>query len=75
MQHLTKQQRRTAIVRAQVWAATDVPTMDLRAGPKGRGALAPFAAVACTYVEQKMTGSSRKFACELARGDAPRGTS
>jgi len=69
LQHLTKPQRLAAIERAQVWAATDVPAMDLREGPQGRGALAPFAAVTCTYVEKKMSGRSPKFTCELAPGD------
>jgi hypothetical protein len=65
----TKAQRIAAIQRAQIWQKTDVAAMDLRSGPQGRGALAPFAAVTCDYVEQKMDGTSPKFTCELAPGD------
>jgi hypothetical protein len=67
--HPTKAQRIAAIQHAQIWRKTDVSATDLRAGPQGRGALAPLAAVTCDYVEQKMEGTSPKFTCALAPGD------
>ena len=63
LRHLDTAQRRDAIGRAQVWTATDVPAMDLRAGPQGGGAIAPFASVTCNYVERKMDGATPKFTC------------
>jgi len=69
LENLTKEQRLAAIARAQVWAPTHVSAMNLRAGPQGPGALAPFAAVSCKYVEREMGGTSPKFTCELAPGD------
>src|SRR3954467_4435674 len=69
LRHLDTAQRLDAIARAQVWTATDVPAMDLRAGPQGRGAIAPFASVTCTYVERQMDGATPKFTCEIAPGD------
>src|SRR3954467_8341918 len=69
LQHLDTAQRLDAIERAQVWTATDVPAMDLRAGPQGRGAIAPFASVTCNYLERQMDGATPKFTCEIAPGD------
>jgi hypothetical protein len=68
-EHLTKAARRNAIARAQVWMPTDVPSMDLRAGPQGKTAFAPFATVACDYVDNAPNGSSAKFDCTLAPGE------
>jgi len=65
----TEDIRRDAIARARVWRATDVAARDLRAGPAGKGAVAPFADVHCDYVEKKMTGASFKFTCALEPGD------
>lgn len=36
--HVSPKERLDAIRRAQVWAPTDVPSMDLKTGPKGSGA-------------------------------------
>jgi hypothetical protein len=66
---LTKEARLALIRRARVWTPTNVPMMDLRAGPQGPGALRPGARVACDYVETKHAGSSRKFDCAIRRGD------
>ena len=41
LEHVRPSLRRDAIRRAQVWEATDVPSMDLTAGPKGHGAFTP----------------------------------
>ncbi len=43
--------------------------MDLRAGPEGADAFPPNQMVTCTYVEDRLHGSSRKFACAMSPGD------
>jgi len=61
---------RTAFIRsARVWSPTNIPSMDLRAGPDGGGAFPPNQMVTCTYVEGRQHGSSRKFACAMSPGD------
>jgi hypothetical protein len=62
---LSREDRLALIRKAQVWMPTDVPAMDLRAGPAGTGAFAPDEMVACDYVEVKRSGSSRKFHCAI----------
>lgn len=64
----TAAERLADIARAQVWKRTDIRAMDLRAGPQGKGALAPFANVTCDYVDRKM-GGTPKFTCALAPDD------
>ena len=66
---LLPEARLVAIRRAQVWKATSVPAMDLKAGPQGPGAFAPNETVTCDYFEKKMGGKSPKFACKLAKDD------
>ena len=66
---LSPEARSEAIRRAQVWKATDVPSMDLRAGPQGPGAFQPNETVTCTYVDKEMTGKSPKFTCALKPDD------
>lgn len=61
--------RSNAIQRAQVWAPTDVATMDLKAGPQGPGAFAPNALIECNYLEKKMSGATPKFACVIPPDD------
>ncbi len=61
--------RRDAIRRAQVWEATDVPSMDLKAGPTGHGAFAPDQTVSCKYVDKVMSGNSPKFTCVIPPDD------
>jgi len=67
--HLTPAERTDAIRRASVWMPTDIPSMDLRAGPQRKGAYAPNANVSCNYVDEKPSGASAKFICEVAPGD------
>jgi len=58
---------RLAFIRqAQVWTATPVAEMDLRAGPQGPGAFEPNEAVACRYREKKLNGTTRKFECAVS---------
>ena len=61
--HATKEMRLAAIRQAQVWKATDVPSMDLRSGPQGPGAFAPNETVTCDYTKKEATGASPKFTC------------
>jgi len=61
---------RTAFIRAaQIWSPTDIPSVDMRAGPGGHGAFQPHEIVTCDYVEGKLHGSNRKFACAVAPDD------
>jgi len=62
-------QRLAAIRRAQIWAPTDVASMDLRAGPQGPGAFAPDELVECEYSDKQMSGRSPKFTCVKSPGD------
>jgi hypothetical protein len=67
---LTTRAARLAFIRnAQVWARTDVPHMDLRAGPQGPGAFQPNEAVTCDYVPTRLPGTSPKFDCDAGHGD------
>ncbi|HEY7293308.1 MAG TPA: hypothetical protein VH583_25960 [Vicinamibacterales bacterium] len=58
-------QRNAAIARAQLWTHTDIPSMDIRTGPRGPGAFAPGATVTCDYVDEKTEGHSPKFDCAI----------
>jgi hypothetical protein len=69
LESLTPQARMDAIRRAQVWMPVDVPAMDIKAGPPGKGALAPEQPVACDFLERKLGGTSPKFACTEASGE------
>src|SRR5262245_39749552 len=61
---------RAAFIRsAQVWSPTDIPSLDMRAGPGGPGSFQPNQMVTCEYVEGKLHGSSPKFACAIAPDD------
>src|SRR6266852_2578605 len=66
---VTPDVRLAAIRRAQVWAPTDVPSMDITAGPQGPGAFPPNATVVCDYFEKKMSGHSPKFTCVIPPDD------
>jgi hypothetical protein len=66
----TKEERLAFIRKAQVWMSTNVPEMDLRAGPQGPGAFQPNEMVSCEYVEKKnLPGTTPKFDCEISEGD------
>src|SRR6185436_9666428 len=65
----TRARRLEAIHHAQVWKATDVGAMNLRAGPQGRGAFKPQETVACHFVQRTHgRGSTLKFSCATASG-------
>ncbi len=65
----TKEARLAFIRKAQVWSATNVPEMDLRAGPQGPDAFQPDEMVTCDYVDKKLPGTSQKFDCAIREGD------
>jgi hypothetical protein len=66
-------QRLDAIRHAKVWAATDVKSKDLKAGPQGPKAFAPGAEVTCTYMDVAHgSGSTPKFHCMLPNGPVGR---
>jgi len=61
---------RTAVIsRSQVWTPTDIPSMDLKAGPQGDGAFAFHETVSCDYVDKKLPGHSAKFECMIGGHD------
>jgi hypothetical protein len=61
--------RAAVIARAQVWKATDIPSMDLKTGPKGEKAFTLAAPVICTYVNKKLSGNTPKFDCRIEPDD------
>jgi hypothetical protein len=66
----TSQARLDAIHHAQVWHATNVAAMNLKAGPEGPFAFKPNANIACTFIQRPHgSGSTPKFACATASGD------
>jgi hypothetical protein len=67
--HLTPAERVAFFRTAQVWTPTDIPAMDLKAGPTGSDAFQPNEIVTCDYVPATLSGKSRKFDCKLADGD------
>jgi len=60
---ISRAERLEILRRAQVWAPTDVASMDLKTGPVGPGAFALGETVRCDYVERDMNGRSPKFIC------------
>jgi len=67
--YATAEIRHAAIQRAQVWAATDVASMDLKNGPQGTGAFPPDATIHCNYLNKKLSGKTPKFACVIPPDD------
>jgi len=64
----TRAGRLAAIHHAQVWKATNVRAMNLRAGPQGRAAFKPQETVACHFVPRPHgRGSTLKLV--VLRGD------
>jgi hypothetical protein len=65
----SREARLAAIRRAQVWVSTDVPSMDLRAGPTGPGSFEPNQTITCDHLDKQMAGSTPKFECALSLKD------
>ena len=63
--------RLSAITRAKVWAAPQVPPskVDFTANTPGPGVLDAAAVVDCEFVVKKIGGTSPKFYCKLPDGD------
>jgi hypothetical protein len=61
--------RAGVIARAQVWEETDIPSMDLKTGPKGEKAFMFDDTVTCTFVNKKLPGKTPKFACRIEPDD------
>jgi hypothetical protein len=64
-----KESRQSLIARSKVWLPTDIPSLDLKAGPADPGAFAFGETITCDYVDKKMSGASPKFACRTQNGD------
>ena len=62
--------RGLAIAQAQIWAPTNIPAMDIMAGPKDAKAFPFRADVHCDYEEKKFAGQSPKFSCRIGPKDA-----
>jgi len=67
--YLTPAERLDAIHRAQVWAPTDIPSLDIAAGPSRRDGFAPGQTVTCDYRDVKLGGKTPKFACAITPED------
>lgn len=65
---LTASERKDAISRASVWSPTDIPSLDLKAGPPATDGFAFNKWVTCRYKEKDLSGASPKFACETSPG-------
>ena len=61
--------RATAIARAHVWEATNIPSKDLRSGPAGEKAFKFLETVTCKYDNKKLPGKTPKFACKIDPND------
>ncbi len=61
--------RQNALSQARVWRRTDIPRMDMRRGPGGKGSFAPDALVDCRYEQQAMSGNTPKFTCVRPNGE------
>jgi len=69
LQSLTKEARRELIRRSQVWTPTDIPAMDIKAGPQGKGAFPLGATVTCDKTDEHGSGNSPKFYCKVPPDD------
>jgi hypothetical protein len=59
--------RNEVLARAQLWRPTNVPAIDVKAGPQGKGAFPFRATVRCEYLEEELGGSSPKFLCAMGK--------
>jgi len=68
-QALTPEERRNAILRAEVWSPTDIPSLDLKLGPDPERGFSRDEWTTCEYRDRKLSGRTPKFACEARPGD------
>jgi hypothetical protein len=69
LEHVSPETRGEYLRRARVWTRTNVPQMDVMAGPQVPGRFAREEQVTCEYVEIPQSGTSPKFGCRLPDGD------
>jgi len=62
-------ERESVFARSQLWHATEIPRMNLLAGPGGPGAFQFREVVLCKYRGRKFEGRSPKFACVIGKDD------
>ena len=70
----TKEEREGYIHRAQVWAPTDIPSMNILAGPQNDVSVPLDSRFECEYIEpkEKLTGRWPKFLCKTKEGKVVR---
>jgi hypothetical protein len=61
--------RAMAIAQAQIWAPTNIASLDIMSGPDDRRGFPFRADVHCDYTNKKMSGQSPKFSCVIAPDD------
>jgi hypothetical protein len=66
---VSRGERSTLIRRAQIWNATDIGSMDVKAGPADQRGWPPGATVSCDFVDKKTSGKSPKFLCAVGPDD------
>ena len=59
LKQMTKEARLALLRKAQVWTATNVSEMDLKAGPQGQGAFPLNEMVTCDYVCRRSRRGTR----------------
>ena len=69
LSHREEADRLPVISRSQVWNPTDIPSLDLEAGPQGEGAFRFRETVTCDYIDKKLPGHSAKFDCTIGNND------
>jgi hypothetical protein len=67
--HVTADERKALMRRAQIWKPTDVASMNIVEGPRRKDAFAPGETVTCDYVRASLRGHTPKFACALTKDD------
>jgi hypothetical protein len=65
----TASERAQLIAAAQIWSPTDIRSVDMKTGPRVKGAFPFRATVPCDYVNKALEGNSPKFACDVGGGD------
>jgi len=66
---VTETGRAALIKRARIWKPTDVASMNIKTGPRMKGAFAPGETIACDYVNERLGGSTPKFNCAITPAD------
>ena len=71
LEQVTVEERRAILKRAQIWTPIATETLDLAAGPQGRGAVEENGTVECRFIypEAPLSGLTPKFHCKLPSGD------